>query len=208
MRLNEICQLQLSDIKRVGSIPCVDMDVSDEDETQNLKSRNSFRTIPVHPTLLQMGFLYFVERRKEVRVQIRKKRNISKEELKRQNQLFYTMTYSKVTEKYSKNFSNFYNKFNREKITEDPKKSFHSLRHSHISLISNKFLIDYAASYINGQKFNSVTFTTYAKPDMSTMATEISHVKFDFDIFMIFNKEPLSDEIITEQAKLLPAKED
>src|SRR3546814_19619741 len=61
-RLEEICQLTLSDIVQVDDTWCIR--VSDEEDDQAAKTDAALRLIPLHPTLIKLGL---VERRSEER---------------------------------------------------------------------------------------------------------------------------------------------
>ena len=65
LRLNEVCQLDVADIKTVEGVTCfVVTAASDAPQTdKRLKTSSSERVIPVHPQLLSLGFVEFVERR-------------------------------------------------------------------------------------------------------------------------------------------------
>lgn len=58
-RLNEICQLDVNDIVQEKGIPCIN--INDNGEDKSLKNKGSNRIIPIHPKLLDMGFLIYVE---------------------------------------------------------------------------------------------------------------------------------------------------
>jgi integrase len=64
-RLEEICQLDKADIQPVENVPCIritDADDEDDGDTgKKVKNKNSVRTVPIHPKLLDMGFLDFVK---------------------------------------------------------------------------------------------------------------------------------------------------
>ena len=55
-RISEICQLRCEDIVQAGETWCIRFAV----EAGQLKTEGSERTIPVHPALIQSGFLRFV----------------------------------------------------------------------------------------------------------------------------------------------------
>ncbi|WP_338033894.1 site-specific integrase [Herbaspirillum huttiense] len=59
MRLNEIAQLYLTDIIEVNGIWAFDINKNRPDK--RLKNATSKRLVPVHPQLLELGFLDFVE---------------------------------------------------------------------------------------------------------------------------------------------------
>lgn len=60
-RLEEICQILVVNVKTVDGVPCIEL--TDEDDIQKIKNKSSFRTIPIHPALLNEGFMDLVDRR-------------------------------------------------------------------------------------------------------------------------------------------------
>ena len=61
MRTNEMCQLRLIDIKKVENIWFIF--VEDSEETR-VKTENAIRKVPVHPQLIDMGFVDYVSKLK------------------------------------------------------------------------------------------------------------------------------------------------
>lgn len=65
MRLNEICQLDVDDVQSIESIACfVVTQLSRTSDDKRLKTASSERVVPLHPALLELGFLDFVEKRR------------------------------------------------------------------------------------------------------------------------------------------------
>jgi integrase len=62
LRREEICQLYVSDIKERDSIAYFDLV---ETDGRRLKTSTSIREVPVHPFLIELGFLDLVERRRK-----------------------------------------------------------------------------------------------------------------------------------------------
>ena len=62
MRLNEICQLDVADVRSINDILCFDITEASliGNEDKSLKTRSSERIVPVHPDLLALGFAQFV----------------------------------------------------------------------------------------------------------------------------------------------------
>lgn len=58
-RASEVGQLLIKDVFEEDGIPC--LRVSDEGEHQKVKTEVSLRTVPLHPELLEMGFLSWVD---------------------------------------------------------------------------------------------------------------------------------------------------
>ncbi|MEM9765790.1 MAG: site-specific integrase, partial [Pseudomonadota bacterium] len=61
-RLNEICQLSVSEIRQDGEIWFLDISADGEDG-KRLKTKSSKRRVPLHSELIRLGFLKFRERR-------------------------------------------------------------------------------------------------------------------------------------------------
>mgnify|MGYP003526630275 FL=1 len=62
MRLKEITQLRKEDIIKLDNIPCISIN-SNNDKTT--KTKKSIRTIPIHPKLIELGFLDFVKSKED-----------------------------------------------------------------------------------------------------------------------------------------------
>lgn len=58
MRLKEITQLRSEDIVEIGDTPCISINTK---ENKTTKTDASIRTIPIHPKLIELGFLDFVK---------------------------------------------------------------------------------------------------------------------------------------------------
>lgn len=124
-RANEIAQLLVSDIKQVSGIQCIsimdlDDDVDDDEPVatpddkpiKSLKTAASRRLVPIHPKLIEVGFLKFVEHQKE----------------QGEKRLFPELNYSDVGG-YGRNVSrNFAEVTKRLGIWVERKKVFHSFR--------------------------------------------------------------------------------
>jgi integrase len=111
MRLNEICQLYTDDIRCENGVYyfCV----TDKRADQHLKNSPSRRQVPVHPMLIDMGFLEFV---KEVR-------------RLRYERLFYVLNYH--PQKYYRSaVGAWFNRYLAKLGMTGRQKVFHSLRHT------------------------------------------------------------------------------
>jgi integrase len=66
LRLNEACQLDVSDVRLIEDIECLVITERSETGTtdKRLKTTSSQRVVPVHASLLDLGFMGFVEQRK------------------------------------------------------------------------------------------------------------------------------------------------
>jgi integrase len=112
-RINELCQLYVSDIKEVDGVWVVDIN---GEGSKKLKSLNAQRQVPIHSILInQLKFLEYVEklRGKEIRSFL---------ELKESR------------DGYSQGFSKWFNRTFKNNVNvgqlEAEQKNFHSFRHT------------------------------------------------------------------------------
>ncbi|MFS1423112.1 tyrosine-type recombinase/integrase [Shewanella sp. 10N.286.48.B5] len=63
LRPSEACQLKPSDIVVIEGIHCINVD--DSGKGQRIKNANARRSIPIHQTLIEQGFIEFVKTRKK-----------------------------------------------------------------------------------------------------------------------------------------------
>lgn len=125
-RANEIAQLLVTDIKKMNGIDCIsimdlDDDVDDDEPVaipgeekpiKSVKTAASRRLVPIHPKLVEVGFLSFVEHMKEQGAQ----------------RLFPELKYSEVGG-YGRNVSrNFGEVTKKLDLWVERKKVFHSFR--------------------------------------------------------------------------------
>ena len=127
-RLEELGQLLISDVKTIDGIVCLSITDIPDDETRmtkaeanrspaiskTVKTEAARRIVPLHPTLIDLGFLRYVEKIKAVS----------------KNRLFPELR--SYRGKVTKNFSRFINRYIDNHVTKNPKKNFHSLRHGAI----------------------------------------------------------------------------
>jgi len=116
-RQGEICQLLVGDIKEAHGIHY--MHITEEDDqgkiVKTVKNENSRRLVPLHPVIIDMGFLEFVATRKA------QKKKVLFENRTRDRKRLRPLT--------GNYYSKLFQGFNRKHITKDPKKVFHSFRH-------------------------------------------------------------------------------
>lgn len=110
MRLNEILQLHLSDIKKDGGVYY--FDVNDQDDNKTTKTSSSNRLIPIHTQLIKLGLLELVIKQQEART----------------TRLFSEVPLSSDGT-YSDGYSKFFTRYLEALEIKRSKISFHSFRH-------------------------------------------------------------------------------
>ena len=142
MRLDEICQLYVSDIVVMDDVLCINVN---HDADKKLKNLASERIIPVHPMLIEIGFMRYVD------------------ELRRLNRPRLWGKLTKKRDGYSQDFGKWYQRFNRKYVTKNPLRVFHSFRHSVANRLKQVGVQEVAIAEIVGHANESVTSSRYGK---------------------------------------------
>lgn len=116
MRLNEICQLYLDDIKVNKGVWY--FDISDERKDQHIKNSQSKRLVPIHSKLLELGIIEYANKVREFKVNN-----------KHQDRLFYQLNYS-VKNHYIQAISQWFGRYLKKIGIDSRSKVFHSFRHT------------------------------------------------------------------------------
>ena len=112
MRLEEIGQLGVADIKESDGIPYIHVTDAGE-HLKKLKTTSSRRRIPIHPSLAAAGFLGYVDQMRS----------------EKQTRLFPLVS-SAPGLQMTANWSSWFGRYLRKVIgIQDPRKCFHSFRH-------------------------------------------------------------------------------
>ncbi len=166
-RMNELCQLYREDIVQKEGIWCIDIN---RDGDKSIKNDDSVRLIPIHEKIIQSGFIEYVRSVRTPRLW---------ENLKK---------YEKYADenddegRYSKDFSKWFRtKVNRKFITKDPRKVFHSFRHTAaVTLIDAKVRGEYIAALLGHVQDLPMTFERYGEPiKPSILKPELDRMHYD-----------------------------
>ncbi len=143
MRLDEICQLYVDDIHLIDGIWCFNINDEKDKKLKNLASR---RIVPIHPFLLEQGFLNHVEQIKA----------------EGHERFWPSLTYSNING-YSNLFGKWFQRFNRQRISQDKHKVFHSFRHSFANKLKQQGVSESIIAELLGHKNHSITMGRYGK---------------------------------------------
>jgi integrase len=162
MRLNEICQLYTEDVREIDGVPCFEINGKHD---KNLKNLTSKRIIPIHPSLLEIGLLRYVEK------------------MRRENMPRLWMAFKLRRDGYGHSFSNFWQGYNRKFITDDPKKVFHSFRHTLANDLKQKGVVDSIIAEILGHSVHSITLGRYGKKYQPLILLEgLQKISYKLDV--------------------------
>lgn len=142
MRLDEICQLHIADIVKIDKIDCFNVN---ETGDKKLKTETSRRIVPIHPKLVELGFIKYVDA------------------LRTGGKVRLWENLKKGRDGYSHDLGKWYQRFNRQEITKNPKRVFHSLRHTLANNLKQKGVQEVVIAEILGHAVDSMTMSRYGK---------------------------------------------
>ncbi|TFB37304.1 site-specific integrase [Pseudomonas sp. F01002] len=156
-RLEELCQLRVDDFIEQQGISCIRID--DSREGQNLKNSSSRRMLPLHPALIELGLLKHVE----------SVRNTGTD------RLFPEL--EAVRGKLGHAPSKWFGRYKTKQGITDPRKTFHSFRHTLIDDLRDAGVQDSLIKRIAGHEDGSVTFSIYgSRSPLKAMAEAMSQI--------------------------------
>ncbi|MDO9067827.1 MAG: site-specific integrase [Deltaproteobacteria bacterium] len=142
MRLDEICQLYTNDVIEIDGVWCIAINCNGDKKLKTVASR---RNIPIHPELVRLGFLEYhgmVQQRGDERL---------------------WMNLIKGRDGYSHLLGKWYQRHNRKHITANPKRCFHSFRHTVADTLKQQGCNEAVIAEILGHRNESITMGRYGK---------------------------------------------
>lgn len=140
-RLEELCQLHVDDFTTLQGLQCIRID--DTRDGQKLKNQSSRRILPIHPELLNLGLLEHVDTVKGAG----------------HSRLFPDLEATRG--KYGHAPSKWFGRFKTKLGISDPRKTFHSFRHTFIDDLREAGTQDSLIKQLVGHEDGSVTFGVY-----------------------------------------------
>lgn len=141
MRLKEITQLTKNDIVKNNDIYCIDINTNGDKTT---KTKKSVRLIPIHNKLIEIGFLDFVNSKKD-------------------GENLFSIDNRKFTKYYGRTYKDLVNE----------EKTFYSLRHSFINeLIQKNQKIEHIQALVGHSQSAKITFG-YSDPINTKLLKEL-----------------------------------
>ena len=172
-RLNEICQIRIDDVKSDDGIWY--FQISDMGEKQSVKNYASVRNVPIHPVLINLGFLEQV--------------NLARKQ--KQDRIFYSLQYNSKN-KYGGAMSKAFQYYLDKIGLKDAKKVFHSFRHTVRTKFINSNVSEETANIIcgwEGQGAGAKNYLHREKIDMHKLYTELSKLSYPEIEEMLFSSK-------------------
>ena len=176
-RTNEIAQLYVEHIKEKEGIHL--FKIKDEQEDQSTKNSSSNREVPIHQTLIDLGFLKYVEYQKK----------LNKDRL-------FSELYLTKNKGYGQHFGKIFNEFKYTWLDEEAKEKLnnnneilldlHSFRHSFTTALRGGEVSDDYISSILGHKKNQTQ--RYGSVPPKVYFTNINKVEYVLDFTRLKNE--------------------
>ncbi|SNB45691.1 Phage integrase family protein [Geobacter sp. DSM 9736] len=171
-RANELAQLHIEDVQQDQKSGVWFFKIeSDEEKSKRVKNASSNREVPIHPTLLELGFLEYYQK------------------VKKSGAPRLWMNLTHTNKGYYRNFSNWFLKsplgdgFKNLYMTTHRKKVFHSFRGTLINELKHRLVPESVIQDIVGHTHKTVTFDTYALPHrLETMLGAMLKIDYGVDL--------------------------
>ncbi|WP_152668666.1 site-specific integrase [Comamonas sp. E6] len=178
-RLNEICQLALSDIVDINGVWCFHVTNEDDDgnkvDDKDLKTSNAKRLIPVHPELLRLGLKDYCDALMSAGYE----------------RLFPELKFHAV-KGYSKDAGKWFNDrvmLGKLNIPRDGKYTFHSLRHNFAAALSKTGIVSSMKADLMGhERSDLISEVRYEKAaSVNDLKPYIDLMRFEIPVICEFN---------------------
>ena len=168
MRIEEICQLHLEDLRKEDGVWVFDINAKTEDK--RLKTPSSARVVPIHPFLLD---------------ELRLIQRVESLHDKGEQRLFPEL--ERLRDGYSQRVSKWFNDRYKKRcgiVKTEKMKDFHSFRHTFINALKQNRKVDaYIISELVGHSVQSITMSRYGKRyEPKRLLDAIKTVKFDVNL--------------------------
>lgn len=170
MRLGEIVQLLIADIREVKGTLCFYVTRSEDDDKQ-LKTSSSQRIVPVHPILVKIGFLEYLNKRRDEDPTGR---------------VFPDIKPGKDGY-HSHNFSKFYSRYLTQIGAKTSKTSFHSFRHNFTDALRNSGAENSRVKALLGHKDSNMTATYGSKFPADVLYEDVMKVSYQVALDHLIN---------------------
>jgi len=179
LRLNEVCQLYVEDVGNETGIHFLNVreDLDEVNITEKrIKTAASWRKTPLHPEIIKMGFLGYVDdRRKDFS----------------SPRLFPDVSLNENTGRYSHNFSHWYGRFLKATLGYRPKGTFHSFRHHFATSLHRAGVSETTMKKLGGWALSGVMNRVYVHGELPDLFEGISKVEYPgLDLSHLYTPEP------------------
>ena len=156
--MNEVCQLNVSDIQETDGIWAMSLNADSEDKS--IKTEAGNRTIPHHPKLINLGLLDYV---KQIQNQDQEK-------------LFPNLKKMRSTG-YGTMISRWFAKYLKKLGIKKKGKNFHSLRHTVVNKLTSKKVYEPFIKELKSttSSVSSEILNPSSTPDISVICPNESH---------------------------------
>ena len=167
-RLEEICQLRVNNIKIRNSISY--LQITNLDEQGNvigkIKNQSSIRSVPLHKDLIEAGFLRYVAGIK--------------------TGFIFNQLNPDTYDRRGGNWSKWYGRYVRQTLgIKNPKKTFHSFRHTFNDLCTEAGHSDEIADVLTGHSIGNKNYKYGSKDKLKIFNEYIQQLKFPVPIPLI-----------------------
>ncbi|RUX23414.1 site-specific integrase [Mesorhizobium sp. M2A.F.Ca.ET.037.01.1.1] len=171
MRQEEIAQLHTEDVKEADGISFFDIN---DKPPRMLKNANAARQVPLHVTLIKLGFLEYVD-------QCRKSRQV---------RLFPNLKPGGADNRLGHSFSKWFTRYRRDIGVYRKGLDFHSFRHSASTLMHQAGVERAVLDHVTGHSTPGETSRYVKASALAQLQSAINSIDIGFDIVALLEAKP------------------
>jgi len=162
LRLEEICQLRHTDLREIDGSWCFSVNK----DAGHLKTPSAQRLVPIHPWLIQRGFLEEIGHRNRERSE---------------NQVWLELERDSLG-RYSNSFGKWFGRYKTKLGFQTRVQCFHSLRHTFTDRLKQNSVAEPVIRQLVGHSEQSITLGRYGKPyGVRALAAAITQLDFEIE---------------------------
>lgn len=177
IRLGEACQLHVADVTELDGVPVIMIRTTDddgEDTDKRIKTEAGERFVPVHPEIIKIGFLDYVDQMRKAGKQ----------------RLFPELEAAKATGYLSDVFSKWFSRFLDKAGAKRPRTSFHSFRHNYRDALREADISIERIRALGGWSTGNTDEDYGSGFRASTLAVDMAKVRLPVDLTHLHTAPP------------------
>ncbi|MCJ2113462.1 site-specific integrase [Methylobacterium sp. E-025] len=163
LRQEEICQLQIEDVRQENEIWYFDIN---DRPPRKLKNGTAIRRVPVHSDLIKLGFLEHVERLRR----------------SRQTRVFPAFRPGGADDRLGHAFTKWFTRYRRDVSLYRPGLNFHSFRHTATTLMHQSGVATAVIDHVTGHTTPGETARYTKRSTLAQLKAAIETIQIDVDL--------------------------
>lgn len=168
-RQEEICQLHVEDIRQEQGIWLFDINMK---PPRKLKNKSAVRLVPIHPELIRLGLLGYVDRQRDAG----------------QARIFPNLHPGGADGRLGHGFTKWFTRYRRDVEVYEQGRDFHSFRHSATTFLHQGGVADSVVDRLTGHTTPGETARYTKETDLAQLKAAIDKIDIEVDFKVLYER--------------------